>query len=391
MVGLAFSLTTIVVLLIGALLIWKPKLLGKKRWHAVKTLGFVVLIVGGLGVFGVISIPNILGGAAQPVTVTPGNNYVPYQPTTTTTCPSGGTSTVSFKAYNVLNATADEAVTMGTGYIYAQSGGAWIDTGKTLSDTSTPGNVTLNCGVPYKVYFVATAAARSFPVSVRSGAAVLDSDGAITFTPTTAEVRIEFNANKRDVLYFKARDMTQDAWMYAYNQDSASRWQPTGNASFGSNADNQTQVAVSTAKFEPCLYLESYNVSTDWVDKYMLVALELNDDSARKWDAPVVTFNGNMLTNVKGSLTPEELISSSITSAEDVYKITSPILSNSDNKLCFVLTPKSGQDPSADINVTILNAGNYRGLGSTIKVGAVKDDTSSTVVYTASGANFLVS
>ena len=384
-----WSLTTIVVLLIGALLVWKPKLLGKKKWHTVKTLGFVVLAAGGLAVFGVYNMPNILGGIAQPAVVTPTTptTYVPY--TTTTTCPSGGTSTVTFKAYNVLNTSADETLTMGTGYIYAQSGGAWVDTGKTT--TAAGDNATLNCGVPYKLSFVGAAGANSVPVSIRNGAAVLDSDGSVTFTPTTAEAIIEFNAKRHSGLFFKARDVSVDAWMYGALMTSASKYIGMPNSTFYSTTDNTTATAVSTGKFEACLYMQPENASVDFVDAYALVALELNDDAARKWDAPTVTFNGNLLTNIKGSLTPEELVSGYISGAEDVYKITSPILSNIDNKLCFVLTPKSGQNPTADINVTIMDAGNYRGLGSTIKSGAVKDDTSSTVVYAIQTANFDIS
>lgn len=315
---------------------------------------------------------GIFGSKTTTTTTTPTGTTTTTTPVTTTPsgCPSTGTGTLALNVRNELNATGSELYD-NTVYVFASDGSL----ATTLSDTTNPSASTLNCGDTYNLKMAGSSSANSWFTGIDYGAASLNADGSITVPLNKAAISVGAKARQHGTLIFKMYDNNAAGWML--QAGGSSDWISTGATVNATTA--ATGLAVGAGgRIDETVNYEVNGTDTDFKDAYYIVALGV---SLTQYNAPSVTIDGQVYSDVMSTLTSQE--KTGLASFQYAYKVNAPIL-NSVHQMRVQVTPISGIDPTADITYNFYSAGNFLSVdGTTVGVGAFKDDSARTAVYTA--------
>jgi hypothetical protein len=312
-------------------------------------------------------------------------------PTAVDNCPDDGDSTFKLQVFNELNTTDAENYDM-TIVCKGSDGSSY-----TITDTTSPSGVTVNCGYDYVCYGVSTTGAggdHAKFIKVRSGTSSTKiEDGLLKFRADRPNIIIDVGSTQHGVLEARAYSIDEAGFMYADTDTSAGSWHTTGSV-FGNATKNSTTGAItvgSGGKFKVRLDVR-VNANTDeqfedygW---YLFI-----DAASNKWDDPAIKIEGTTYTSDCSVLNSDE--SKAYSGEEYCYLVTGiPITNNDDIEVEFTFNALSGVNPgtSDDINVTFASIGAYQSTTDSTNVlrGAVKDDSSQTQVFAIAEWQFAV-
>lgn len=333
------------------------KKLRKKAMSEQLVFLVVILIAAGVVYFGFPAIKERFGSVA-------GVDLV-------AACGDDKQATVTLNLANGLNTSGAE-VFDATYYMIGAEGD--YETG-----TATTGETeTLNCGEEYTLYVVAEDAdngdnSKATDIVLGVGAKIVD--GNVVFTPNKDQYALRWKGSQHGVLEFKAWDNDAAGWM-CDSDDSCSAYETDG-VTFESTTNGTALAVGSGGQLDLTITARATRTDTDFSDFYTLILVEA---PVATWEEPIVKVDGVRLYDQKGSLTPEE--EKQFSSYEYIYKLEKPI-DYAGVDIDFHMDALAGVDPSTDPQIDFAAAGNYLSVdGVTVKRGAAKDDSSSSVVYT---------
>lgn len=298
-------------------------------------------------------------------------------------CPDTGYTDFIPEVYNMLNTTGSETYD-NTGYLLRKgTDGTWKEY-KTITDTTDPTAVDIECGYQYKFCLVASdsdGGDNSLIKEVIKGGTLDSSDGCVFVEATGADLDLKVKAEQHDVLTFRVWDKV-DA-RYAYDSGDADNTVFEADGTTFRDGDNATAFVVGAGGYlDFRIEMKGADADQDFQDGYTLVLVEVGTSATATYETPDVRFEGSPLADIKTSLTPEE--QAQFSAYDWVFKI--PATNNirdTAKYVDFYIKAKAGQNPSTDVEVDFATAGNYLSAdGVSIKHGAAKDDSSYTVTYT---------
>lgn len=321
--------------------------------------------------------------------------------------PPGATSnTLYVKAINEANTSATEYLAY-SAYFYNQDD---APIGGALAVTASSAGTTKSLGIPatyrMRVAGSSTVNSRIVPkAGVSVSGIVFSADAgspkARLVTDEKGEQYVEFEtsgSNTYLTIYLTKRVTTLDVQAKTfsgtnlYNNTAATAsdlWISVAankRAYFRTTSANNTAVAVgSGGLFERQYWFQSNTQDAELNDfgVYYLVGTASSTEGTNTWNVPTVTLDDVQLTNIRGTMSEEELnkYGSTYYWAYLIDK-SIPIRGTPYHRLGRTMLAKSGQNPTADIYSKFIVRGNYLALnGQDIKTAAVKDDTSLTAVY----------
>lgn len=289
------------------------------------------------------------------------------------------TATVDLK--NGEDTTADSTFDA-TGYFFG-SNGHYV----TVTDT-TQGTAALNCGETYTFKLVSADGNNGDNAKitgVESNNAQLNGDGSVTFTPTASAFYLKPVSSKHGVVEFRVFNVDNNGYRYkaggASGAGNTNDWQLTGQTFNGTTSENSSITVGSGGRFTDEIHFRANQTDVDAADfGYWLFV----DADTADWNEPTVKLDGAVLLNQKGSLTPDESRQFGST-YEYAYKIPGK-LTDSEHVLRTEFVALSGVNPAAADSPTVLIApiGAFKATASNqVLVGAAKDDSSATKVFTS--------
>lgn len=313
-----------------------------------------------------------------------GSTSVDDVPVGANLCGDTKASTMTLNLYNGLNTTGAEGFDA-TMRLYTADG-AYVTE---LTDTTSASVSNLNCGQQYVLRMKSTDGVdgdsgqfQGIRSDSTSSAKLAENGAAVVFTATQPSITLSLSGKQHGVLEFKGYDNINRAPM-CNGDDSCTDYELDG-VTFMSTT-NGTAMAVSTGGEVDISLDARVNSLTDATFDdfgfYILV-----EAPTAVWGEPVVSFDGQTLTNIKGSLAAEE--SDLWNGYEFVYKVEttegSPKLDSDRKSVGFQIRADSGVDPGASDNLEIDFAaiGSYQSTSSdAIKVGGVTDASSRAAVF----------
>lgn len=336
---------------------------------------FTVLVV--LALFGgILWYTGVFDKAPLSVTGTPGG-VTPGAGS----CPTTLVTSTTFNAYNPLNLTASENYDI-TAYLYKVVDGKEVFD-QTISDTTAPTAVSLDCGSTYVLKPIATdgASGDNSRIVKNRGTGSITSEGFLRFTPTGASASIGIDIEQQATLQARAFSNFDNGYMYDTSDANALDYDELSGSThvFTSTTDNTTVYSEGNG-FDITFEVRAIQGDTNWNDKgwYILVDLPTSD-----YDTPTIRVDGNVVSDMKGNLNADE--ASAWSGYEYVYFVDKPILDGGEGvDIRFTDQLKSGVTSSTTNPIIDIGAkGSYLGVdGVTVKTAGVKDDSSLTLVRT---------
>lgn len=305
--------------------------------------------------------------------------------TTLGTCPDDGDTSFTLDVKNILNDTGAELYDV-TVYLLADDGSII----KTITDTTSPTAVTIDCGYEYTLKAVAADGASGDSSNMlnvyqkpQNSEVDVNSDGTVTFSADRSNFGLGVNMKQHGTLSFKLYD-NNDA-RYAYDDGDATNTDYETTGVVFRDGDNATAFVIGSGDYlDFKAKVKGVETDTDAMDSYVLIAIKAD---IAKWDEPQVRWNSALLSET--TLNTDE--TKALKDYDFVYKITSDILDNI-HDIDFYMDVLSGQNPTADVEIDFFTAGNYLSTDSTcIKTATHKDNPSRTAVYTLQGFDIDVS
>lgn len=293
-------------------------------------------------------------------------------------CPDDGDTSLFIEAQNILNTTGAEEFDV---TLHVLNEADQIVT--TITDTTSPSATDIPCGYVYKLAVEASDSDSGDNSNVQSiitsptGSKVNVVNGMVEFEADRSRMDIKLGVEQHGLLQFKAFDHV-DA-IFAYDTGDADNTVFETDGVTYTDGDNSTAFAISSGGYLHFRFdIQGTLADTDSEDAYMLVAVEAPVD---KWNEPSLKYNNEKLVDIKDSgLTNHE--QTGLNSYEYVYKIESDFRDDI-NELSFYMKTCDGCDPTADVEIDLFPAGTYlKTDGSGVAVGAHKDDSTKTVVFT---------
>ncbi|MFW5793864.1 MAG: hypothetical protein ACOCV1_00040 [Bacillota bacterium] len=301
-----------------------------------------------------------------------------------TPCPDDLTWSGNVDVNNVLNQSGEETYDT-TMYFFNYNDGNLGGLKTKLTDT-TDGTATLTCGNTYLVEVISTDGDGGDSAEILAGpqGVEITDDGSAIFTACGDGENIVFNMNQRGVPEVRARDVINDGFLYDYSSDEdASDYETTDGVVFTSTSGNTTNYTIdSSGEFHIIQYIRANSDDTDFNDLGIYVLI---DASSSVYEEPTVKIDGVVAENAKEELNSDEAIAYS--DYEYVYKIGKDRQVTKNNPLSVEVNgfALSGVNPAVgdDISIDYAVIGKYASTSetNTIKIGAVKDDSSKTQVY----------
>lgn len=297
-------------------------------------------------------------------------------------CPTTGQTTGTIVFRNGEDDTADTPFNV-TAYLFGDKGHF-----TTVSATDGGTTVTLNCGETYTLKAVSASGNRGDNANIyaiEEGAGAYLSGGIVTFTPQAATYYIKVVGSMHGVPEFRIYNLDNAGWRYTeYTATSGNvnTWQLTGKAFNGTTSENATVDVGSGGSFTDEIHFRSNETLTDVSDfgYYILV-----DASTAVWNEPTVRLDGVVLS--KAALVSDEARQFSST-YEYAYKVDGKI-TDAEHVLKVEFKALSGINPAEANSPTIAIApiGAFKATASNaVKIGAAKDDSSASVVFTTQTA-----
>lgn len=359
------------------------------------TLAVVIIVAMIIGLFGGLMVWNKFGGTALSVLGTPTGQVVtpgqPQQPTTTISTVSPCSSTLYTRLYLQMRNTVDKTQADWNdmnAYVFDSVTGAFIGNVSTGTTGTYPNYLQVDCGREYLIKGISadgnTADNGRFTGVTSTGqgnTASLTSEGFIKVYVTGAEAKITAEGSRHGVLQFKLYDLVQRAYMYDDSDATANSWELTG-ANFTSTTDNATATAIgSTDELRVNYELSANQSNTNFNDFGTYILMKA---SASVWDNPTVKWggeNGQVLVESTAELTPYEKRAYSL--YDYIYKVDDALAG--DIKYAYMrIKPLSGINPtSQSLTIAFASRGSYTSIqGALVNIGSVKDDASTTAVFT---------
>jgi hypothetical protein len=298
-------------------------------------------------------------------------------------CPTDGDTSATITVQNVLNETGTESYDMSITLFAKDANGAeeWV---ADVTDT-TAGAQTLNCGATYVLRGLSSQSGSDSAYIVAAsgmGAVVIEGGNAVEITPTKSSEAVKIQSKQHGTLKFKAFDNLNNGWIYDAADASATDYETTG-VTLKSTTGNTTAMAIGTdEEIDITLKVRSVESDADFADLGMYIAIE---GATSVWQEPTIKFDGATLTNVKGSLSSDEVIY--FADYEYVFKIDTPadgrLVENSDHDLDFQMAARSGVNPTTDVEIDFVSIGSSSAtIGDVVNYGGVTDASSPVVVFT---------
>jgi len=292
-------------------------------------------------------------------------------------CGSTITTVVTFTLSNIENTTADTFDA--TGYLFGANG----DYQTIVATTADAKN--LNCGETYTLKLISSDGAGGDSSLIKSLALGSIATAQVTggnavFTPTGAYASLNMQGSKHGVLEARMFSIDENAYIFDTGDASATNWEATG-AVFESATDNATNTTIDTSgEANVQLLYRASATALDFSDRGYWILLDL---PTTEYDIPACSLDGVALVDQKGSMTAYE--ARAYSGYEYAFKIASgnKVLNTPYHTLTCGLRALSGINPSSDPIISLASVGTYLSSdGVTLKEGAVKDDASTTAVYT---------
>jgi hypothetical protein len=310
-------------------------------------------------------------------------------------CPTGLQTTITPTLYNVLNNTVSEKDNATLFFVPVVKG---VEQPTAIQTSISDGSatVTLTCGAVYDVKIESSSTDTANIVSYSGDAGIADSslnNGVLTFTASGPSGALTLKANQYGNPQIRAFDVVNNNYMYNVSANSATSYSTGTVYNFTSITNNATATAVGVSgSYDVKFDIQSQDVAHTMNDQGIYV---LVDEASSVWQVPAVYLNGNLLTNIKGSLSSSEAIAYS--GDEYVYMIPAGTNMVNPAKMTLEIASNaiSGVNPtSADAPVFYLSAiGTYPTVSNAnvLASGAVDDTTSHAQVHTLVTLNNFIS
>lgn len=333
-------------------------------------LVFVVALVGAFGGLKFMGINGLGGGAPANVQQTALTGGA-IQTVSTQLCGTANTMTLTVTAQNKLNTTGTEDYD-NTIYWFDETGNAVAS----QSDT-TAGTVTLPCGKKYVGKLISASTSNAKVLGVSGDAKLVNGNIEVNGDISTKSITI-YTAQHSGI---KARmfDNYENAFMYDNSDASNSDFETTG-TTFESTVDNATATdETKNNGVDVKLEIRATSLDTDFNDNGVYVLLDHFDTNI--WEIPSASVDGADLSDVKGSLTVFE--ARAYSGYDYVYKFDKKVQDPSGVSVRVIASIISGATVSSDLTYAFASIGAYKSISSDdVKIGSVKDDASTTSVYT---------
>jgi hypothetical protein len=349
--------------------------MGKKK--GASTVGIIVVALMALIAIGYYGSTYLHWG--QTGQVLPGQQ--PQNPNAN--CGSTNLAAVSLQFFNGLNNTGAE--NNDTTIICTGGGIAY-----TITDTTSPTATNMNCGFDYVCKVVSgIGTTESKLVAIKNGPGSINADGNLVFSANQPAINIDVQGTKYQPVEARLYDNNYAAYTYAGVETVAGGWSVSGayfgNTTYQTTAGNDSFSIGSGGKL---------NLKMDVrVKTFQNAQLEdrgwylFYDMPTNIYSVPAIAVNGVTRTSQCSVLNDDE--KKAYSSQEYCYKITGvPTTNNEYATVDMVINALSGVNPlnaNGNVTVTIVPIGAYQSTldTKTVKVGAVKDDSSQTVVLNA--------
>jgi len=292
-------------------------------------------------------------------------------------CPTDLVTTATISVENVLNTTGAETYNT-TMYIFSKDGEV-----QSITDT-TAGTASLTCGQSYTGKIISTDGAAGDSSEILGTTSGKVTDGNVEFKASSRALTLSLETNQRGVPEVRARDIVNDAFMYDTSDVTNLDYETTDGVIFSSTTDNATGTAVgSGSELHVTQYVRANVDDNDFNDRGIYVLI---DAASNVWNIPTVKIDGKVASEASGMLNSDEKIA--YNDYEFVYFIPADreVTKNKEVAVDLSIFALGGVDPTGANNVSVDYAviGQYESTQKTnvIKVGAVKDDSSKTQVYT---------
>jgi len=337
----------------------------KTNWLAIVGIG--VLMVMGLMAMGFIKLP----ASVQP--------QIPGQPTPSDQQPSEdicketATTTLKVNVYNPLNTSGSENYDV---TLYGFVDGALT---YTITDTTNPSGITINCGEEVVFKAVGTDGASGDKSYIKaasgSGGDIKVVDGNLVVRPTKSTMTVNLQIEQHATLECRAYDNVNEGLMYD-NADSSNTDYETDGVVWMSTTSNTTKYSEGDG-IDMTFTCRAIQSDTDYNDRGIWVLIEA---PTSVWDEPTVLLNGKALSEASAQLNEDER--KAYSDYEYVYFIPQNTIirdggEGMDLRVQIELldgVSSASADPEIDFAVRT----QYKTTdGLSVKVGAV-DDSSST-------------
>lgn len=340
-------------------------------------VGFAVIAVLGLLVY------MAFGMQQAVVPGAPSSGGITAPGICSTPCPDDLTWNGTINVQNALNNTGVETYDTTT-YFYTYSDGAIENLKSKITDTIS-GSVSLTCGQEYLVEVISTdgAAGDSSEILSAPSNAELTADGSAIFTACGDGSTMTFKMNQRGVPEVRAKDVINDGFMYTSTGSPNTDYHTTDGVAFNATANGTAQSVGSGGELHVIQYVRANLDDNDFNDQGVIVLI---DAAPSVWDEPTIKIDGVVKSDSMASLNADERIAYS--DYEYAYLIPKDraITKNGEVSVDINIFALSGVDPTVAnaISVDYAVRGKYESTteSDTVKLGAVKDDSSKTQVYT---------
>jgi hypothetical protein len=354
-------------------------LMGKKKGNS--GVGYALVFI--VTIIAVAVMGNMYLGWGKTGAVLPGQT-TPQNPTAN--CGSTNLAAVALQFFNAGNVTSAEnndttVVCTGGGVSYA------------ITDTTSPSATNMNCGYDYVCKFVSQQGASSKLLAVKNGPGQINADGNLVFSANQAAINIDVSGTRFGPLEARLYDNSYAAYTYTWAGTTAGGWSSAGTTAaptlFGNTTinapagGNDTFTIGSGGKLNLKMDLRVLtNQNTQLDDRGWYLFFDM---PTAVYSVPSIAVNGVTRASDCTVLNNDEKLA--YNSQEYCYKITGiPVTNNNYATVDMVINAVSGVNPTpatGNITVTVVPIGAYQSTLDTknVKVGAVKDDTSQTLVY----------
>lgn len=331
-----------------------------------------VLIVLGIVVLGSVAINMFAPNFGNSVGIKSGTTT--ETPLALASCPDTGLTAFNMEVFNNANDTGREGYDV-TAYVFqkTENGEALFTT---ITDTTSPSDVNIECNRDYVVKVIGTDGASgdsseiiSFAGGAGTGASVVD--GNLEFKATGATAYFDTYMNQHATLNCRAYDNVAKGLIYDSADASNSDYEADGVLwkSTTSNTSKYDETAGIDVEFE----CKAIQTDTDYNDRGVLILIEA---PVAEYQDPVVKVNGQTLSDYTDSMTSDER--KTYDSYEYAFLIPSDVVMRDGGqgfKVDFAMELLDGvasasTDPQVDFAVRTQSLSTD---GSSINIGAVTD------------------
>ncbi len=171
-------------------------------------------------------------------------------------------------------------------------------------------------------------------------------------------VKLTFSIPQNDEVRLRVYDLTEGAYMYDDSDNSNTDYEEASSAlNFTSSTNNETAKTVGADEdVEFRVEVKTENADKQFGAETYIAFDYIDDSNANDWQEPTVTYSGQTLDNVKGTLSSNDQLG--LNAYEAVYKLPTAV-DESTSKVEVLFMTGSGVNPNMDIAGKFLGTGVY--------------------------------